>query len=151
MWGGWDSNPRPMDYEKYGPVLRVRSLHGYHEVVPPIALIALLARVARSTPEALRPSHPATLRNVALGIAFVRGRTRGEAEGFHSKPEHGNPKDVSPATRIAARWPPPESHAARPSSARPQAVRRGRPPRTSRSATRSPRSVWSGARSVQTR
>ena len=48
-WGGWGSNPRPADYEKYGPALRVRYLHGYHGVVPPIALIALLARVARST------------------------------------------------------------------------------------------------------
>ena len=40
MWGGWGSNPRPADYEKYGPALRVRYLHGYHGVVPPIALIA---------------------------------------------------------------------------------------------------------------
>ena len=48
-WGGWGSNPRPADYEKHGPALRVRYLHGYHGVVPPIALIALLARVARST------------------------------------------------------------------------------------------------------
>ena len=23
-WGGWGSNPRPADYEKYGPVHRVR-------------------------------------------------------------------------------------------------------------------------------
>jgi len=23
-WGGWGSNPRPADYEKYGPALRVR-------------------------------------------------------------------------------------------------------------------------------
>src|SRR5580658_10316904 len=27
-WGGWGSNPRPADYEKPGPVLRVRYLHG---------------------------------------------------------------------------------------------------------------------------
>jgi len=23
-WGGWGSNPRPADYENYGPVHRVR-------------------------------------------------------------------------------------------------------------------------------
>ena len=23
-WGGWGSNPRPADYEKYGPVHRAR-------------------------------------------------------------------------------------------------------------------------------
>jgi hypothetical protein len=23
-WGGWGSNPRPADYEKHGPPLRVR-------------------------------------------------------------------------------------------------------------------------------
>jgi hypothetical protein len=48
-WGGWGSNPRPADYEKYGPALRVRYLHGYHGAVPPMALIALFARVTRST------------------------------------------------------------------------------------------------------
>ena len=26
-WGGWDSNPRPADYEKPGPTLQVRCLH----------------------------------------------------------------------------------------------------------------------------
>ena len=30
MWGGWGSNPRLADYEKPGPVHRVRYLHGYH-------------------------------------------------------------------------------------------------------------------------
>ena len=49
MWGGWGSNPRPADYEKYGPPPRVRYLHGHHGVVPPVALIALSARVTRST------------------------------------------------------------------------------------------------------
>jgi len=49
QWGGWGSNPRPADYEKHGPALRVRYLHGYHGVVPQIALIAPLARMARST------------------------------------------------------------------------------------------------------
>jgi hypothetical protein len=37
--GGWGSNPRPADYEKPGPALRARSLHGYHGAVPPMALI----------------------------------------------------------------------------------------------------------------
>jgi hypothetical protein len=48
-WGGWGSNPRPADYEKYGPPLRMHYLHKYHAVVPPIALIAPLARLTRST------------------------------------------------------------------------------------------------------
>jgi hypothetical protein len=26
-WGGWGSNPRPADYEKYGSTLQVRCLH----------------------------------------------------------------------------------------------------------------------------
>jgi hypothetical protein len=46
---GCDSNPRPADYEKYGPALRMRYLHRYHGVVPPMALIAPIARVTRST------------------------------------------------------------------------------------------------------
>ena len=48
-WGGWGSNPRPAAYEKYGPALRVRYLHGYHGVVPPTALSALVAQMGRST------------------------------------------------------------------------------------------------------
>jgi hypothetical protein len=28
--GGWGSNPRPADHEKYGPVHREHYLHGYH-------------------------------------------------------------------------------------------------------------------------
>ena len=48
-WGGWGSNPRPADYEKSGPAHRMRYLHGYHGVVPPMALIAPFARVTRST------------------------------------------------------------------------------------------------------
>ena len=48
-WGGWGSNPRPADYEKRAPVLPVRYLHGYHRVVPQIALIAPFARMTRST------------------------------------------------------------------------------------------------------
>jgi hypothetical protein len=49
MWGGWGSNPRPADYEKYGLVQPVRQLHRYHGAVPPIALIAPFARMTRST------------------------------------------------------------------------------------------------------
>ena len=41
--------PRPADYEKRGPALRVRYLHAYHGVVPPMTLIAPLVQVARST------------------------------------------------------------------------------------------------------
>jgi hypothetical protein len=26
-WGGWGSNPRPADYEKYSPVQRAHCLH----------------------------------------------------------------------------------------------------------------------------
>ena len=48
-WGGWGSNPRPADYENYGHVHRTHYLHGYHGVVPPMALIALFAPIARST------------------------------------------------------------------------------------------------------
>jgi hypothetical protein len=43
MWGGWGSNSRPADYEKYGPALWARYLHGYHGAVPPMTLIALFA------------------------------------------------------------------------------------------------------------
>jgi hypothetical protein len=48
-WGGWGSNPRPADYENYGPTLRMRCLHGYHGVVAPMALIAPFAPMTRST------------------------------------------------------------------------------------------------------
>ncbi len=47
--GGWGSNPRPADYEKYGPVHRAHHLHEYHGAMPPAALIALFAPMARST------------------------------------------------------------------------------------------------------
>jgi len=47
--GGWVSNPRPADYENYGPVHRAHQLHGYHGVVPPMALIALFAPMTWST------------------------------------------------------------------------------------------------------
>jgi hypothetical protein len=42
-------NPRPADYEKYGPAHRAHCLHGCHGAVPPMALIAQLAHIARST------------------------------------------------------------------------------------------------------
>ena len=48
-WGGWGLEPQPADYEKHGPALRVRYLHGYHRAVPPMTLIAPFARVVRST------------------------------------------------------------------------------------------------------
>ena len=48
-WGGWGSNPRLADYENYGHVHRTHYLHGYHRAVPPMALIAPLAQVTRST------------------------------------------------------------------------------------------------------
>jgi hypothetical protein len=42
--------PTTGGYEKPGPVHRVRYLHGYHGVVPPMTLIALFAQVVtRST------------------------------------------------------------------------------------------------------
>jgi hypothetical protein len=49
MWGGWGSNPRPADYEKYGFVHCARQLHEYHGALPSMALSALVAQVARST------------------------------------------------------------------------------------------------------
>jgi hypothetical protein len=49
MWGGWGSNPRPADCEKYGPAHRMHYLHGYHEAVPLMAPIALFAPIAQST------------------------------------------------------------------------------------------------------
>jgi hypothetical protein len=48
-WGGWGSNPRPADYEKYGPMHHAHYLHGYRGVMPPMALIARFAQVTRST------------------------------------------------------------------------------------------------------
>jgi hypothetical protein len=48
-WGGWGSNPRPADYKKCGSALPTLYLHGCHGAVPPMALTALYARMARST------------------------------------------------------------------------------------------------------
>jgi hypothetical protein len=47
--GRWGSNPRPADYEKCGPALWTRYLHGCHGFAPPMAQIAPFARMARST------------------------------------------------------------------------------------------------------
>ena len=75
-WGGWGSNPRPADYEKHGPELRVRYLHRYHEAVPPIALIAPLARVARSTNRSTlyHGDHRIPSQNVTAAPADQRAR-----------------------------------------------------------------------------
>jgi len=54
--GGRGSNPRPADYEKYGPTQRARWLHRWHGVVPSMALIAPFARAARSTDRSM-PDH----------------------------------------------------------------------------------------------
>jgi hypothetical protein len=49
LWGGWSSNSRPADYENYGPTHWAHYLHRYHGVGSPVALIAPLAHVTRST------------------------------------------------------------------------------------------------------
>ncbi len=77
--GGRGSNSRPADYEKYGPALRVRYLHGYHGVVTLVALIAPFARVTRSTNRST-PDHgdhrmPATERYRRQGL-ICRGYGR---------------------------------------------------------------------------
>ena len=74
-WGGWGSNPRPADYEKCGPVLRVRYLHGYRRAVPPVALIAQLARMARSTNRSTphRGDLGCQLQNVTVGGGLISG------------------------------------------------------------------------------
>ena len=71
-WGGWGSNPRPADYEKYGPAPRALYRHGYHGVVPLVALIAPFARMTRSMNRST-PDHgdhwmPATERYRRQGI-----------------------------------------------------------------------------------
>jgi hypothetical protein len=55
--GRWGSNPRPADYEKYGPAHHRHYLHGYHEAVPPMAPIALAHRWLgrRTGPRPRRP------------------------------------------------------------------------------------------------
>jgi hypothetical protein len=68
-WGGWGSNPRPADYDRYGPVHRTHYLHGYHGAVPLVTLIAPFCTddsvhgpVHSKAPDS---SRPATVRNVA--------------------------------------------------------------------------------------
>jgi hypothetical protein len=76
-WGGWGSNPRLADYEKPSRAPRVRYLHGYHGVVPPMALIAPFARVAgsanRSTPYHGDHRLPATERYRRPGVLVLYG------------------------------------------------------------------------------
>jgi hypothetical protein len=48
-WAGGARTHDLSDYENYGPALPTLYLHGYHGAVPPMALIALYARMARST------------------------------------------------------------------------------------------------------
>ena len=84
-WGGWDSNPRPTDYENSGPTLRTRCLHRYHGAVPPIAPIAPFARMTRSTNRSTphRGDHPmpATERDYHLADQPVRARWHKAARG----------------------------------------------------------------------
>src|SRR5437667_7381678 len=75
-WGGWGSNPRPADYEKPGPAVRVRYLHRYHEVLPPMAQIAPLARVTRSTSRST-PEHGGRI------LATERYPRRSRLEAWH--------------------------------------------------------------------
>jgi hypothetical protein len=68
------SNPRPADYEKYGPALWALCLHTCHEVVPLMALIAPFARITRSTNRSM-PDHddhrmPATERYRPTGLIY---------------------------------------------------------------------------------
>ena len=48
-WNGEAQIPRPADYEEPGLALWTHRLHGYDGALPPMALIAPFARVARST------------------------------------------------------------------------------------------------------
>jgi hypothetical protein len=71
-WGGWGSNPRPADYENSGPMHRTHLLHEYHGVVPPMALIALFAPMARSTN---RSTHSMVITGCQLQNVTVNGAT----------------------------------------------------------------------------
>ena len=74
-WGGWGSNPRPADYEKYGLEHRTRYLHGYHGFAPLKAVIAPFARVTRSTNRStvatLVSAHSVTVRNIAKSVGLT--------------------------------------------------------------------------------
>src|ERR1700722_10707219 len=49
--GRWGSNPRPADYEKYGPAHRTHYLHGYREAAP---LIVTSPKAPRLRPRRCR-------------------------------------------------------------------------------------------------
>ena len=90
MWGGWGSNPRPADYEKHGPTLRMRYLHRYHGAVPPMALIAPFAQVSRSTNRST-PHHgdhqmPVTERHRGQGLDKRELRQAGDAVDLDCPP-----------------------------------------------------------------
>ena len=79
-WGGWGSNPRPADYEKCGPALWVRYLHGYHGAVPPMTLVEPIARMARSTNRStVAAPYPITLSlcNIAESIGLTSAANGG--------------------------------------------------------------------------
>jgi len=65
----------PADYEKPGPALRTRYLHGYHGSAPLKAVIAPFARVTRSTNRstvaALVSAHSVTVRNIAKSVGLT--------------------------------------------------------------------------------
>jgi hypothetical protein len=88
-WGWEHSNPRPANYEKYGPALRVLCLHRYHRAMP---LIALFAPMVRSTnwSAAKRRLHPppANVRNVARSAppTAARANSQALAGAGHSSP-----------------------------------------------------------------
>jgi hypothetical protein len=94
-WGGWGSNPRPADYEKYGPVHRAHYLHGYHGAVPPIALL-LLHRLAQ-LPVVLDGYHHRY--HLAATVNHVVGVTSGQ----FAHDNHGNEADRQPAVATRRR------------------------------------------------
>ena len=92
-WGGWGSNPRPADYEKYGLVHRRHYLHGYYEAVPLVALIAPFAPMARSTNRSTisTPSTGRRLRSVTMRGAISAAMRGSPADIDHdgSDPDRG--------------------------------------------------------------
>ncbi len=81
-WGGWGSNPRPADYEKYGLVHRAHCLHGYHGAVPLMTLIAQLARMARSTN---RSTHSTVITGCQLQNVTAGSMTQCSSTGRDSR------------------------------------------------------------------
>ena len=107
-WGGWGSNPRPADYEKYGPELWVRCLHGYHGVVALVTLIAPFARMTRSTNRST-PYHgghrmPATERYRRPASRRVPRARR------HETPESGSSPGLVPVIIRVHSWREPRAH-----------------------------------------